>query len=429
MARSLTPTDAYALINLMVKEATGQYPLIQATDTSSFVSVGETLLASGTENTLNAISVVLGRTFAAVRPYKAKLMIINALNSGLFTSRVRKISYYSREAEASGAFNTDLYTNHAQGFDNGSNPTGTPPTPQSLPTMWEQNQPVPLELNFAGRSVWDDSTTVYEIQLQQAFRDEQSFIAFIEGIMVEKGNDIESQKEAFNRATLLNYMAGIYDMNAVAGGAFDLAAGFNAKFGTAYTRQDLLTTYFKEFLEYVVATIRLLSDTLENRSKKYHWSPSNGGYVLLRHTPKAKQRLILYKPFIYDAEARVLPEIFNDEYLKLENYEGVTFWQNELVPSSISVKPAIPDILAPTSQTVGAQVDLEYVVGVLYDEDAIMVDYQLEESYSTPVEARKRYRNIWWHFSRNSINDFTENGILLYIGDGGNAKTSKKKEA
>ncbi len=423
MARSLTPTDAYALINLMVKEATGQDAVIQAVDSSSFVSVGETLLASGTENTLNAISIVLGRTFAAVRPYKAKLMIINALNSGLFTSRVRKISYYSREAEASGAFNTDLYTNHAQGYDNGSNGGA------SLPTMWEQNQPVPLELNFAGRSVWDDSTTVYEIQLQQAFKDEQSFIAFIEGIMVEKGNDIESQKEAFNRATLLNYMAGIYDMNSVAGGAFDLAAGFNAKFGTAYTRADLLTTYFKDFLEYVVATIRLLSDTLENRSLKYHWSPTNGSYVLLRHTPKSKQRLILYKPFIYDAEARVLPEIFNDEYLKLDNYEGVTFWQNELNPSSISVKPAIPDVLNPTAQTVGAQVDLEYVVGVLYDEDAVMVDYQLEESYSTPVEARKRYRNIWWHFSRNSINDFTENGVLLYIGDGGNAKTSKKKEA
>lgn len=431
MARSLTPTDAYALINLMVKESTGQDATIQAVDSSSFVSVGETLLRTGTENTLNAISIVLGRTFAAVRPYKAKLMIINALNSGLYTSRVRKISYYSREAEASGAFNTNIYTNHAMGFDNGSNPSGG--TPQSLPTMWEQNQPVPLELNFAGRSVWDDSTTVYEIQLQQAFRDEQSFIAFIEGIMVEKGNDIESQKEAFNRATLLNYMAGIYDMNSVTGGAIDLAAGFNAKFGTAYTRQDLLTTYFKEFLEYVVATIRLLSDTLENRSVKYHWSPTRtiGGvnYVLMRHTPKAKQRLILYKPFIYDAEARVLPEIFNDEYLKLENYEGVTFWQNERNPSAISVKPAIPDVTSPTAQIAGAQVDLEYVVGVLYDEDAMMVDYQLDESYSTPVEARKRYRNIWWHFSKNSINDFTENGILLYIGAGGNAKTSKKATA
>lgn len=26
--------------------------------------------------------------------------------------------------------------------------------------------------------------------------------------------------------------------------------------------------------------------------------------------------------------------------------------------------------------------------------------------------------NIWWHFAKNSINDFTENGILLYIGEG-----------
>ena len=56
--------------------------------------------------------------------------------------------------------------------------------------------------------------------------------------------------------------------------------------------------------------------------------------------------------------------------------------------------------------------------GVLYDEDALMVDYQLDNAYSTPLEARKAYRNIWWHFAKNSINDFTENGILLYIGEG-----------
>ena len=45
--------------------------------------------------------------------------------------------------------------------------------------------------------------------------------------MVEKGNDIESQKEAFNRMTLLNYMAGIYDLNAVNGAAIDMTAAYN----------------------------------------------------------------------------------------------------------------------------------------------------------------------------------------------------------
>ena len=412
--RVLTPNDCYQLINAIYAEATGQDGSLTVVNSSNFVSVGESILRTGTENTLNAISLVLGRTFMAVRPYEAKLRILNTLNSGLFASRTRKISFMSRMAQPSGAFNTQLYINHAMGYDNGSNGGS------SVASMWEQNQPVPLEMNFAGSSVWDDSTTVYEDQLQMAFRDEASFSQFMSGVLTEKGNDIESEKEAFNRATLLNFMAGIYDLNSVTGGAIDMVAAFNAwNGGTSYTGTQLRTTYKKEFLGFYVYTVRLISDMLENRSIKYHWSPTktiNGvSYELLRHTPKSKQRMIMYAPFFLDAECNVLPEIFNDQYLKLENYEGVTFWQDEAVPFGINVTPAIPDTSDPTTQIAGTTVALDYVLGVIYDEDAVMVDYQLDAAYSTPVEARKRYRNMWWHFKRNAINDFTENGVLLYM--------------
>ena len=418
MARTLTPLDCYTLINAIAKEATGQEASLQAQDTSTFVSVGETILNTGYENTLNAISIVIGRTFMAVRPYEAKLRIINALNSGLYTNRMRKISYYSREAQASGAFNTNLYTNHAMGYDNGSNGGA------SLPTMWEQNQPVPLEMNFGGRSVWDDSTTIYEVQLQEAFRDESSFATFMNGIMTEKGNDLETQKEAFNRATLLNFIGGIYDMDQLVstGSAIDLAAGFNAKYGTSYTRAQLLYDHRQEFLEYFVSTVKYISDTLTNRSKKFHWSPTKtvGGtsYTLLRHTPKSRQKMILLSKAIYDAEATVLPQIFNPQYLNVENYEKVDFWQNENLPEQVSITPAIPDTSDPTQQIAGDPVVFDYLVGILFDEDAIMVDYQLDAANSTPVEARKRYRNVWWHYARNAINDFTENAVLFYIGQG-----------
>lgn len=417
MARALTAQDAYAIINLVAKEATGQNPTITAIDPSTFVSVGESILNTGTENTLNALSLVLGRTYAAVRKYNAKFAIVNTLNSGLFTNRIRKISFYARDDQASGAFNTNLYTNHAMGFDNGANPSGG--VPQSVGTMWEQNQPVPLELNFAGRSVWDYSLTIYEVQLQQAFRDENSFITFLDGVMTEADNDMETQKEAFNRMTLLNYMAGIYDMNSVMGSAIDMVAAFNSHYGTTYTGAQLRGTYKKEFLGFFVYYVKWLSDTLENRSKKYHWSPTktiNGvSYTLLRHTPKAKQKLVLYKPFLMEAETTVMPEIFNDQYLKLSNYEGVNFWQNENNPAAISVTPAIPDVSDPTEQTAGTAVALDYVLGVLFDEDAVMVDYQLDSVGTSPLEIRKMYRNTVWHVARNSINDFTENGILLYM--------------
>lgn len=418
MARTLTPIDACAIVQAMVEEMTGQSATLTTVNSSNFASVGETILRSGTENTLNTLSLILGRTFAAVRPYKAKLAIINALNSGLYANRIRKISYYSRKAQESGAFNTDQNTNHAMGYDNGSNGGA------SLPTMWEQNAPVPLELNFGGRSVWDDSTTVYEDQLQTVFRSPEDFATFVNGIMVEKGNDIESQKEAFNRMTVLNYMAGIYDLNAVNGAAIDMTAAYNTDraLSPAVTTAQILSTpsLLEDFVKFFVETVKVLSDQLTHRSVKYHWSPTKtigaNTYELLRHTPKDKQKLLLYKPFWIKAEATVMPSIFNPEYLKVENFEGVDYWQNENIPMAIDVTPAIPDISDPTQQIAGTNVALDNVLGLLYDEDAMMIDYQLDSSYSTPVEARKRYRNIWWHFAKNAINDFTENGILLYMG-------------
>lgn len=415
MARALTARDCHALMNLLVKEATGQNAEIQVVDSSTFVSAGETVLATGTENVLNALSLVLGRTFMAVRPYNAKLALINAINTGEYSHRMRKISFYSRQAQASGDWNTQLYTNLADGFTNGQNIDDG--TAQSTKSMWEQNQPVPLEMNFAGQSVWEDSTTVYEYQLQQAFRSESDFAEFVGGIMTERGNDIESQKEAFNRLTLLNFMAGVYDLNQ-SGSVVNLTAEFNSEFGTAYTSAQLRTTYLKEFCMFLSARIKVDSDMLTNRSVKAHWSPEKEGYALLRHTPKDRQRLMLYNPLMIKTQAYVFPELFNEQYLNMDNYEGVMYWQNENDPSAIKVTPAIPDTTGATgTQTAGDPVSLDYVVGMLYDVDALMVDYQLERSASTPLEARKGYRNLWWTFSKNAINDFTENAIIYVMED------------
>lgn len=420
MARTLTAKDCHALMNLLVKEATGQDATIQAVDSSTFVSAGELVLATGTENVLNALSLVLGRTFMAVRPYGAKLNLINAVNTGEYTHRMRKISFYSREAQASGDWNTQLYTNLADGFTNGQNIDDG--SVQSTKSMWEQNQPVPLEMNFAGQNVWQDSTTIYEYQLQQAFRSEAEFAEFVSGIMTERGNDIESQKEAYNRMTLLNFMAGVYDLNQT-GSVVNLTEAFNEEFDTNYKTADLLSTYLKEFAEFFAAKIRIDSDRMTNRSKKNHWSPAKTigdvSYTLLRHTPKDRQRLFLYEPLMIKTKAYVYPSLFNEEYLQMSQYEGVQFWQNEVDPSAIKVTPAIPDVAGNNSgaQTAGSQVALDYVVGLLFDEDALMIDYQLERSAVSPLEARKGYRNTWWTFSKNSICDFTENAILYYMAD------------
>ncbi len=421
MARTFTPNDAHAIVNLVMKELTGQNAQIQQVNSSNFVSTGEKILTQyPMENVYNALSIPLLRTLIAARATDDELMILNAVDSGMFSSRLRKISYLSKFALPSGSFNTDLFTNLAPGFTAGQN-EDSQGTPQSTKSQWEQNPVIPVELQFGGSSVWDHGITWYKDQAKNAFTDEASFLRFWEGALVENANDIKSEKNAFRRMILLNHIAAMIDLQASGTTVVNLTAAYNAKFGTSYTSAQLRTTYLKEFLKFFTSTFKLYSKNLKKRSMNYHVNISktvNGvQYNLLRHTPYDRQRVILYEPLFMDAEAMVLPEIFRPEYLDLETqYEGVTWWQNENEPSKISVIPAITDYSTGV-QTAGAAVALDYVVGIIFDEDAIMTDFQLDDTNTTALEARKRFRNTWFSMARNGLNDLTEKSVLFIMAD------------
>ena len=424
MARLLTQKDVYSIVNAMVEDLTGQQATIRAVDSSTFVSVGEQILSQGTENILNELGLLVGRILVAARPYKGgRFNLINAIDTGIYTHRLLKISYFSGKALPSGAFNTDLYTNLKNSFTNGQNPDANG-DPQSTRSMWEQHMYEPMTLNFAGSSVWQECVTIPEVQLQQAFRSEGEFNEFFSGIMIRHENDIELEKEAFRTALVLNQIGAIYDLRAsMPGSVVNLTAAFNTFYRTSYTSAQLRSTYLKEFLAFMVFTIKNDIKKMQNESVKFHWSPaSQSGGALLRHTPKDKQKLFLYEPLMLQAEANVLPEIFNEKYLSLDkNYEGIEFWQNEEDPSAVKVTPAIPDVdsTSPTygTQIAGSTVTLPYVVGLLFDEDAMMVDFQLDRADSTPLEARKLYRNLWLTISKNLIGDLTEKQILYIMAD------------
>lgn len=423
MPRRLNVTDGYAIINTMASEMFGQNGTITAIDESSFVSVGESILQSGIDNVINTLSLVCSRDLVAIRPYAAKFRLINALDSGMFANRIRKISYYAKNAVPTGASNTDLYPeNLGMGFDNGVHQAGTPAVDVSTESMWLQSTPVVYQAWFGGAIEWQYSYTLYENALKSAFRSGQEWADFLNGFLVSCANDIETEKEAFSRLVVLNQIAGVADLSADMPQSFrNLTTEFNTKFGTSYTTAQLQSTYLSEFLAFFVATVKTDSDMLENRSVLYHWSPAktvNGvSYVLPRQTKKADQRMMMISKFWNDAEALVLPQIFNPQYLSIDNFEKIDYWQNINVPMSISVTPAIPDTSDPSAQTAGAAVALDTVLGILYDRDAMMVDFHLEDVASTPLEARKHYRNIWNTINKNPINDFTENCIVYYMAD------------
>lgn len=417
MARTLTPRDAHAIMNLLLKQATGDTSLT-VVDASTFASAGELILATGMENVFNSLNIVLNRLIVASRPYDAKMRIVGVKEVGEYSNRARKISFYSKYALPDGSHNTQLFTNLADGYTSGDNGGS------STKSQWEQHQAMPLEMNFGGSDVWQHGITQYEDQVKIAFRNAEEFTRFVAGYMQEHKNDIAQEQEGFYRMTLLNRMGMAYDMSAYNNGAaIDLVAGFNARFGTTYTGTQLRQTYYKEFMAYFVATVRQISDFMEERDIAYHWDvPKTVGgdtYHILRHTPKDRQKLALYAPFFNEAKALVFPEIFNPQYLSIDNYEGVTFWQAKSNRMGINITPAIIEA-DPTDpdygkQKAGSAVSIDYVVGCLFDEDAVLAEMQMKRADTTPLEARKHYRNTWNTFAKNAISDPTEKFILFYM--------------
>lgn len=424
--------DGYALMTLVVKELTGQ-DIGNIVNTEGFISAGSLIADYTTDEIFNAIGIVYGRLRIAVRSYNAKLWLINSIDNDMYSNRMRKISVYSNFPLPSGHFNTDIYTNLAAGY--GADASGE--SPAGTKDQFEQHPMYPLEMNFAGSATWQDALTRYVDQIKICFRDENEWLDFWNGIATQKNNDIEMQKEAYNRMALLGrigYALAIGDTASNINGSMtkvNLTKAFNDYFGTSYTSAQLRTTYLKEFCEFLTVTVKDYSDMLTRPSVYFHAAPvytdsQSVDHVILRHTPKDKQRLMFFGPFWNRAKAMVMPEIFNPEYIDMGNFESVDFWAANSTDvdtrALVNVKVTVPGWLeslitngVTTVDTAYTAKDI-YVLGCLFDVDSVMTSYQLE-SVEPAREARKGYITDWYTFARNSISDPTENFIVFTMED------------
>lgn len=401
------PQDIYTIANALVKEVTGQTPAITAVDTSSFVNVGQMCLDQSKEGTLQALSNMVARTIIAVRPYSGRFTSIEATSQewGLF---IRKIAFFSGEFDETQFINTAQNPNTLQDGNSVD--------------MYKIKKRYPLEMYYTGESTLNQRYTTFREQLKTAFQSEGEFSAFLNGMMVEIGNDVARWKTAENRAVVMNFIGSLYNTGKP-GQKVNLVEQFNMARGTAYTTHDLLTVHLQEFLSFFVSYMETLTGLLEESSELYHLTPlctdDNGNTLhLFRHTPKSEQKLLLYQPLINDAKAWVYPAIFGPGYLSFGNYEGVQFWQNINDRSAVSVTPAQFNVNTAKQET-GAPVKLDFVVGLLYDRRALATAYRQDSVYTTPFNISGEYYNTEHHWKMNYMQDPTENAVLFYMADEG----------
>lgn len=422
---AITPQDSY----IIMQDAVNQLMGINAPDTideSNFLDVGQQIATFTQEKVFNAVNISLGNFVMAVRPIDEEFNILRSISTKEFNHRFRKISFYSKKTKPSGMFNTNLYTNHKTGYTAGTN------NGNSTPSQWEQNLAIPLELNFGKSNTWQYCVTNLLIDGKYAFEDESEWIQFIEGYMTQHANDMKMEREAFNRMTFLghvgvNYAAGTSAGGAASRGVKNLTAGFNEKFGTNYTSAQLRTSYLSDFLAYFVSEVKQDIKKMRKNNIFYHYYPiitENGeSYHLPRHTPTRMQKMVLLDEFWTDAEAYVMPKVFNTEYLDKGNFETIEYWQSPVSPAEIDVTVPIPAWLntimsGVTASDTTANVNIPYFLGAIFDRDACMTDMQVERALTSGIESRKGFSNTWYTFAKSAISDPTEKMILYVMEDG-----------
>jgi hypothetical protein len=379
--------NSIATLNAIISQATGKTTIGAIND--NFVSVATTALGIAPDDLLNAISQVISRTIFSIRPYNRKFagLFVDNMKWG---NHVRKINIGDKDWEQNVSY--DLTDGQSIDADIVSKPDI-------------------LQTNFYGQCVYSKHYTIFRDQLNIALQNEEEFERFYTMLVQNTMDMIEQCHENTARATIVNLIGG--KVKGDTPNVIHLVAEYNAVTGLALDSNTVKKPEnFVPFYKWAFSRIKTISGFFTERSLQYHINIT--GHNIMRHTPVKNQRLYLYTPEMNNVESSVFSSVFNEQYLKMMDYEGVNFWQSIQTPMEINVQTRymLPTGVI-TSDSKGTTTS--NIFGILMDEEAAGITTYGARTATTPYNARGEYMNVWWHFNDRYWNDLTENAVVFLL--------------
>lgn len=361
----------YTIVNEVVAQGLGRTDLA-VVDTASLVSLGNTVLTSAinTEAFTNTLAQRIGKTIFAGRLYRNKLndMVLEDFEYGAI---LQKISVGMPDAVADQTFEL---------------------TDGESVDPWIVSKPKLRQKLFVKRTPYTYFITISRKLLKEAFVNESGMASLISFIFEGVRNKLELALENLARATQNNFACETSNV-------INLVTEFNADYPAADAVTSANCMQSEKFMRFAIARIKDTIEGFTDMSTMY-----NDGEID-RHTPYEDQRLRVLSKFQTRLETNVLYQAFHDDYVNLVGYKKLNFWQSKKEPMSISCQRASDN----------REVTINNVVAMLYDRDALGVYKEDEEVLTTPVNARARYYNTYWHCQRLWFNDLDENFVLFTL--------------
>lgn len=385
---NMTKEQARTLIVAIHNQATGN-TTIAPTSTADFISVAQSTLQAGFEQTLNAITQVIQRTIIAVRPYDAKFTGLE-MTADQWGGIIRKLNYADRGPEADDVH----YTTDGVAVD-----------------QFVVRKPVVLETRYVGSDVYQGSYTIYREQLKTAFDNEGNFGSFMTGLMTHFLNERTQWLEDMKRGLLMNAIGSVNAINNTES-VVHLLTEYNAVTGLTLTATTVMQpANFKPFMEWCYSRVSEVSRLFTERSELFQQRIT--GVPIYRHTPYADQRVYINAKFLEQMDAMVLADTYHDNFLRYADVEAVSYWQAITSPMQVQVTPVYIDgtgaVVNGTAQT------LSNVVGIIFDRDALGYNIYNDSLDASPYNAKGLYYNLFAHMDIQMQQDVTEKMAIFLL--------------
>lgn len=377
-----TANQIYTLINAAANEALGRSALT-VKDTSTLVSLGETVLSSqtNTEKFYQKLVDRIGATYVKYRTYNAPNkndIMRSSLDFGIVLQKVQ--THTLGKAKANGSWGSQV------------NPFA------------QTNDPTDLQQSlFTVLGVWEVETKIiYDYQLKTAFTNASAMGAFVNLIFQDMYNALEFEIEQCIKLTKATMIAQCW------------------KGSNAHIRRNLLTEYNLiapnpitvadamhdlGFLKFASREINLVAKRFKHMSSLFNSAGAD------RFTPVDQMNVDILLDFATATASYLEADTFHKELVALPNYNEVDSWQNSSTDYSFTSVSTIN-----ITDEAGATKEQSGILATIYDKDAcgIMIDRVRTKSIYNPAS---ECTNYFHKADYGTFVDNSENCVVFYIAE------------
>lgn len=387
-------SQIYTILNDVFSEVTGKLVIPEDSEPLPIVE----------EDLKNIVDI--GKTISDYNLYDNYVKsMINRIGRDVFVDRTYE-GYAPNVLRDSWEYGSIMSKTRCKVFDAKANPAWALSAGTTV-NQFEFNPPEVTQKFYNSAVAWQIDCSFTDYQIRESFTSPEQMNRFMSMIENRINVSMTIYRDSLVMRTINNFIGEkLYASN----GVVDLLAGYNATIASPITAAAAL--YDKDFLRYAALQIKLWVDRFRAPSVNFNTEEDNVSF-----TPKEFAHLVLHSDLAAGMEVYLQSDTYHDDLVKIGDYETVPFWQSQGDEYQLAMTSRIEIELGSSTTASKKAINRNYVVGVLFDRDALGVLCE-HSRVTTAYNSNGEYWNNFYKQDTRYFNDLAENGIVFVLGNG-----------